>query len=216
VSDVLLNFTKYYPQGFEGYKIRDTKAAFENWGVMMATPAETQLEGELIRAVVNEEIINANKDKDGNVDLVYVSFKSADAVGHHFGFESLEARETIKEIDKQIGATVAFLEKQYGNDFVFVLTADHGVAPLSEISGGLRLTVEEVIAEIDKLLPPEVAKNNSLVHFMTVGQISLNKALMKQYEISIDSVRGILRDIRVNDVSFFDNVLTRKDLRLDG
>ena len=215
-SDVLLNYMKYYPQGFEGYKIPNTKAAFENWGVMMSTPAETQLEGELIRAVINQEIINANKHKDGNVDLVYVSFKSADAVGHHFGFESLEARETIKEIDKQVGSTVAFLEKQYGNDFVFVLTADHGVAPLSEISGGLRLTVEEVIAEIDKLLPPEVAKNQSLVHFMTVGQISLNKPLMQQFEISIDSVRGILRDIRVNDVSFFDNVLTRKDLRLDG
>ena len=43
-SDALLTYTKYYPQGYEGYQIRDTKAAFENWGVMMATPAQTQLE----------------------------------------------------------------------------------------------------------------------------------------------------------------------------
>jgi hypothetical protein len=86
---------------------------------------------------------------------------------------------------------VEFLEKHYGKDFVFVLSADHGIAPLSEISGGLRLTVEEVMAEIDKLLPPEVAANDSLVHFMTVGQISLNKKLMQQHNISIDMVRGV-------------------------
>ena len=215
-SDVLLNYAKFYPEGFEGYKIRDTKAALENWGVMMSTPAETQLEGELVRAVVTEQIINAKKHNDGFTDLVYVSFKSADAVGHHFGFESLEARDTLKEIDAQIGKTIEFLEKQYGNDFVFVLSADHGIAPLSEISGGLRLTVEEVIAEVDKLLPPEVAQNESLVHFMTVGQISLNKKLMQRHNISIDSVRGVLRDIRVNDTPFFEGVLTRKDLRLDG
>lgn len=215
-SDVLLNYAKFYPEGFEGYKIRDTKAALENWGVLMSTPAETQLEGELVRAVITEQIVNAKKHNDGFTDLVYVSFKSADAVGHHFGFESLEARDTLKEIDNQIGKTVEFLEKQYGNDFVFVLSADHGIAPLSEITGGLRLTVEEVIAEVDKLLPPEVAQNESLVHFMTVGQISLNKKLMQQHSISIDSVRGVLRDIRVNDIPFFEGVLTRKDLRLDG
>jgi hypothetical protein len=215
-SDVLLNYAKYYPQGFEGYKIRDTKAALENWGVMMSTPAETQLEGELVRAVISEQIIGAKKHNDGFTDLVYVSFKSADAVGHHFGFESLQARDTLKEIDTQIGKMVEFLEKHYGKDFVFVLSADHGIAPLSEISGGLRLTVEEVMAEIDKLLPPEVAANDSLVHFMTVGQISLNKKLMQQHNISIDMVRGAIRDIRVNDTPFFEGVLTRKDLRLDG
>ncbi len=215
-SDVLLNYAKYYPQGFQGYKIRDAKAAFENWGVMMSTPAETQLEGELVRAVVNEQIVGTKRNKDGFTDLVYVSFKSADAVGHHFGFESLEARETLKEIDTQIGKTLEYLEKQYGDDFVFVLSADHGVAPLSEISGGLRLTVEEVIAQIDKLLPPEVAQNDSLVHFMTVGQISLNKKLMQQHNIPLDAVRGVLRDMRVNDTPFFENIFTRKDLRLDG
>ena len=115
----------------------------------MSTPAETQLEGELIRAVVQQEIIGKKKHNDGATDLVYVSFKSADAVGHHFGYHSLEARETLAEIDNQIGKIEDFLRQNYGEDFVLVLTADHGCAPLSEITGGARLTVEEVITEID-------------------------------------------------------------------
>ncbi|MBX3720452.1 MAG: alkaline phosphatase family protein [Turneriella sp.] len=215
-SDVMLSYTKNYPAGFEGYTIRDTRAAFENWGVMMSTPAETQLEGELVRAVIREEIIQKKKHNDGFTDLVYVSFKSADAVGHHFGYHSLEARDTLAAIDKEIGALEDFLTREYGDRFVLVLTADHGCAPLSEITGGARLTVEEVIAAIDTLLPPEVAANESLVHFMTVGQVSLNHDLMNKHRISIEAIRDKIMAMKPENRSFFRNILTRKDLGLDG
>jgi predicted AlkP superfamily pyrophosphatase or phosphodiesterase len=215
-SEPLLHFMKYYPQGYQGYQIRDTKAAFENWGVMMATPAETQLEGELLRAVIQQEIIGKKRDKDGFTDLVYVTFKSADAVGHHFGYHSLEARETLAEIDAQIGKIEDFLRLHYGENFVLVLTADHGCAPLSEITGGARLTVEEVIAEIDKLLPEAVAANESLVTFMTVGQVSLNKKLMAAHNITLEQVRSRIQAIRSDGKRFFKDVLTRADLDLGG
>jgi len=215
-SQPLLQFIKYYPQGYQGYQIRDTKTALENWGVMMATPAQTQLEGELIRAVIQQEIIGKKRDKDGYTDLVYVSLKSADAVGHQFGFHSLEARETLGEIDKQIGLIEDFLRQHYGENFVLVLTADHGCAPLSEITGGARLTVEEVIAEIDKLLPAEVAANESLVTFMTVGQVSLNKKLMAAHNITLEQVRARIMAIKPEGKAFFKDVLTRRDLDLGG
>lgn len=215
-SEPLLQFAKYYPQGFEGYQIRDKKAAYENWGVMMATPAETQLEGELVRAVIEQEIIGKKKANDGATDLVYVTFKSADAVGHHFGYHSLEARDTLRSIDEQIGKIEDFLVKNYGDRFVLVLTADHGCAPLSEISGGARLTVEEVIAEIDRLLPPEVAAEQSLVTFMTVGQVSLNRNLMAQHNITLEQISARLMAIRPEGKYFFRTILTRKDLGLDG
>jgi predicted AlkP superfamily pyrophosphatase or phosphodiesterase len=215
-SEPLLHFMKYYPQGYQGYQIRDTKAAFENWGVIMATPAETQLEGELLRAVIQQEIIGKKRDKDGFADLVYVSFKSADAVGHLFGYHSLEARETLAEIDAQIGKIEDFLRQHYGDHFALVLTADHGCAPLSEITGGARLTVEEVIAEIDKLLPEAVAANDSLVTFMTVGQISLNKKLMAAHNITLEQVRSRIQAIRSDGKRFFKEVLTRADLGLGG
>lgn len=215
-SDVLLKYMKYYPQGFEGYAIRDTKAALENWGVMMSTPAETQLEGELIRAVITQEIIEKKKDADGFTDLIYVSFKSADAVGHHFGYHSLEARDTLTAIDAEIGALQDFLSRQYGDRFILVLTADHGCAPVSEISGGARLTVEEVINAIDVLLPPEVRANESLVRFMTVGQVSLNHELMKKHGITIPMITGKIMALTPDGKKFFNTVLTRKDLGLDS
>lgn len=213
-SDVMLNYTKNYPQGFEGYQIRDTKSALENWGLMMSTVAETQLEGELFRTVINQEILEKKKHIDGATDLVYVSFKSADAVGHHFGYHSLEAKDTLAAIDAQIGSLFDFLVKNYGDNFVLVLTADHGCAPLSEITGGARLTVEEVIATVDTLLPAEVAKNETLVNFMTVGQVSLNHALMKKHNISTDAIREKILAISPEGKKFFRNILTRADLGL--
>jgi predicted AlkP superfamily pyrophosphatase or phosphodiesterase len=166
--------------------------------------------------VIQQEIIGKKRDKDGFTDLVYVTFKSADAVGHHFGYHSLEARETLAEIDAQIGKIEDFLRLHYGENFVLVLTADHGCAPLSEITGGARLTVEEVIAEIDKLLPEAVAANESLVTFMTVGQVSLNKKLMAAHNITLEQVRSRIKTIKPEGKLFFRDVLTRADLDLGG
>lgn len=215
-SDVLNTYKKGYPGGFEGYKISDTKEAMENWGLMMSTPVETKLEGELIRKVISDEIIGKKKHADGFTDLVYVSFKSADAVGHHFGYHSLEARETLAAIDKEIGAIQDFLSKEYGDKFVLVLTADHGCAPLSEISGGARLTVEEVVNAIDSLLPPEVAANESLVRFMTVGQISLNHELMEKHNVKMSAIDSKIMNLSPDGKKFFRMVLTRKDIGLGG
>ncbi|MBV6493979.1 MAG: hypothetical protein LDLANPLL_02003 [Turneriella sp.] len=211
-SDVLLAYLKYYPKGYEGYDIRDRKSAQKNWGVLMATPAETQLEGELMRAVIREEILNKKRNKDGFTDLIYISFKSADAVGHQFGYHSLQARETLAEIDKQIGAMQDFLTKEYGGNYALVLTADHGCAPVTEISGGARLTIEEVYEAVDSLLPKEAQATDSLIQFMTVGQISLNHALMKKYNIPLEAIREKILSIKPQGRTFFKEVLTRKDL----
>ncbi|HRP68946.1 MAG TPA: alkaline phosphatase family protein, partial [Turneriella sp.] len=215
-SDVLLAYLKYYPKGYEGYSIRDKKDAHKNWGVIMATPAETQLEGELMRAVIREEILNKKKNHDGFTDLIYISFKSADAVGHQFGYHSLQARETLAAIDGQIGAMQDFLTKEYGDNYVLVLTADHGCAPVSEISGGARLTIEEIYAAVDALLPQDVAAKESLINFATVGQISLNHALMQQYNIPLEKIRTTILNLRPQGRTFFKEILTRKDLGVDN
>jgi|GEM_PF-1302074 len=215
-TNVILAYNKYYPQGFNGYKIQDKKSAIDNWGIVMSTPAETQLEGELVRAVIGEEILQKQKAADGYSDLVYVSFKSADAVGHNFGYHSLEARDTLAAIDIEIGKLLEFLQKNYGDRFAFVLTADHGMAPISEITGGARLTVEEVIDAIDTLLPKEVAADQSLVKFMTVGQISLNHELMQKHNISQAAIVEKIMATRIEGKAFFRQVLTRKDLGLGG
>jgi len=215
-ADVFSAYTKNYPGGFEGYSIRDPRSATENWGVMMSTPVETRLEGDLFRAVLTEEIIAKKKHNDGVTDLVYVSFKSADAVGHHFGYHSLEAKSTLAAIDNEIGALQDFLIKHYGDRYVLVLTADHGCAALSEITGGSRLTVEEVIAAVDSMLPADVAATESLIRFMTVGQVALNRELMGKHSITLEAIRDKIRQVKAGDRQFFKAVLTRKDLGLDG
>ena len=97
-----------------------------------------------------------------------------------------------------------------------MLTADHGMAPLSEITGGARLTAEEVIDAIDTLLPKEAAADLSLVRFMTVGQISLNHELMEKHNIKMSAIESKIMDLKPEGKKFFRMVLTRKDIGLGG
>jgi len=211
-ASVLPNFRIHYPKGYETVTITDLTSAKKNWGVMMATPAQAKFEGDLMRANIQKEIIDAKRARDGFSDLVYLSFKAPDAAGHRFGYLSLEAADTLAAVDTAIGEFVDFLQKYYSDNFALVLTADHGCAPLSEISGGQRLTAEEVIATIDTLLPDDERKQSSLVRFMTVGQISLNHELMQKHKISLDAVVKKILGIKAGAKPFFRAALTRKDI----
>jgi hypothetical protein len=90
--------------------------------------------------------------------------------------------------------------------------SDHGCAPLPEISGGLRLTVDEVFKEVNSLLP--AGKTGNLINFMTVGQISLNHDLMKETGITEEAIRGKILSISVKGRNFFKDVLFKKNLVL--
>lgn len=211
-ASVFPNFRIHYPKGYETITISDLASAKKNWGVMMATPAQAKFEGDLMRANIQKEIIDTQRAHDGFSDLVYLSFKAPDAAGHRFGYLSLEAADTLSAVDAAIGEFVDFLQKHYGDNFALVLTADHGCAPLSEISGGQRMTAEEVIATIDTLLPEDERKQTSLVHFMTVGQISLNHELMQKHKISLNAVVKKILGIKAGAKPFFRAALTRKDI----
>ncbi len=66
-------------------------------------------------------------------DLLTINFASNDYVGHCFGPESLEVEDITYRTDRLLGEFVDFVnEKLEGRPWVFVLTADHGVAPIPE------------------------------------------------------------------------------------
>jgi hypothetical protein len=183
---------------------------------LVSTVTQSRLEGELIRSVIKREIIEKNFHQDGETDLVFVTFKATDASGHLHGFESEEAREVLEETDRQIGLLKAFLDKNYGDSYVIVLTADHGAAPLREVSEGMFLSIQDLAKNIQNLLPPSVRNQYSLIKYFTSGAISLNRNTMAQFGISEREIIRSLQRIQINGKPFFQKVLTRKDLGLDN
>ncbi len=66
-------------------------------------------------------------------DLLCVSFSANDLVGHGFGPESVEARDTLLRLDRELAQWLAFLDRKVGKgNYAFFLTADHGVGPTPE------------------------------------------------------------------------------------
>lgn len=184
----------------------------KNFYKVVATPTQARLEGELFRETVRSELIGKEVAHDGETDLLYLTIKATDAVGHAHGWESEEARLVLEEADKQVGLIWEMMEEEWGDDFVLVLTADHGAAPLREFSKGMYLKHDDFIQELQSLLPERVRENESLVFFYTSGQLSLNRDVMDKHGISEYQMIQKIKNIRVDGKKFFRDVLRRKDL----
>ncbi|HMV46095.1 MAG TPA: alkaline phosphatase family protein, partial [Leptospiraceae bacterium] len=205
-------FNEEYPDGWEGFSVKGLEEIGKYWGVLMGNPAETRSQAELFRKVLKNHIIEKGKHKDGIPDLAYLTIKATDAVAHQFGSESLEAKETFREADKQVGLLFDFLQKEYGDKFIMVVTADHGGIPMPEISGGERYTIKELIHEVNSLLPESSQKTESLIKFMAIAQISLDHDVMTKHSITEEMIIRKILSIQVNGKPFFKNVHRKSEL----
>jgi predicted AlkP superfamily pyrophosphatase or phosphodiesterase len=71
--------------------------------------------------------------KGGGTDFLGVSYSTLDYVGHAFGPRSREIQDTLVRLDRDLGALFAYLDKRVGGrNYIVVLSADHGVAPIPE------------------------------------------------------------------------------------
>ncbi len=70
-------------------------------------------------------------------DILAVSFSSNDYVGHAMGPDSPEVRDMAIRTDRELGKLFEAVNREVGMDNVlFVMTADHGVAPVPEVNEG--------------------------------------------------------------------------------
>lgn len=94
------------------------------------TPWSNDLIADLARAVMVNE--NLGED-DGAPDLLLIAFSQPDKIGHAYGPDSHEVMDSFVRLDRTLAELFAFIDRRVGlAHCVFVLTADHGVAPLPE------------------------------------------------------------------------------------
>lgn len=68
-------------------------------------------------------------------DLLSISLSTTDAVGHAFGPDSREIHDQVLRLDRWLGAFLDSLEHEIpSNRILLVLTSDHGISPLPELS----------------------------------------------------------------------------------
>jgi predicted AlkP superfamily pyrophosphatase or phosphodiesterase len=98
--------------------------------VVRDTPFGDQMLLELARDAIAATQMGA----DDVPDLLLVGISGGDYAGHRYGPDSIEVHDYLLRLDEQLGAFMADLDRQFGEDYVLILTSDHGVAPMPEYS----------------------------------------------------------------------------------
>jgi predicted AlkP superfamily pyrophosphatase or phosphodiesterase len=125
-----------------------------------ASPMGNEALLELARRAVEAEKLGSRAVPD----FLAISFSSNDLVGHVWGPDSQEVLDTTLRSDRIVADLVKLLDRQVGKGrWVMVLTADHGICPLPEVTRAqgrearridpkaFRTALEE---QLDRLYPP--------------------------------------------------------------
>ena len=97
-----------------------------------------------------EDCIKNNLKKDDKM-LLRISLSSFDKLGHAFGSQSIDVIDMIYHLDKQINDFYNKIITKFGEkNVLFVLTADHGIEPLVEVTKKKRIDAHRI--NPDKLI----------------------------------------------------------------
>ena len=120
----------------EPYKTMPSEPGPEFYGAMESTP----FGNELIEAMAERAITNEQLGEHPGTDILTVSFSSNDYVGHAMGPDSPEVHDISVLTDRILGKLLDFVDSKLGaNNYVFVMTADHGVTPVPEVNRERRM-----------------------------------------------------------------------------
>src|SRR5690606_11817807 len=98
-------------------------------GIFEKTPAANQMLFDCAKACIKANI-DCNRDERM---LLWISLSPLDKLSHIYGPESLEVIDLIYQLDCQLLQFIHFVDKQVmRSDVAYILTADHGMAPIPE------------------------------------------------------------------------------------
>jgi hypothetical protein len=128
-------------------------------------PPIVRYQGDVIEAAFDSEPIDS-----GATSLLSTTYKSPDYTGHIYGMGSDWTGLQLRAVDEQLGRLRAMLDERFPDDYVLIVTADHGQCPLPDSVGGVRLDpiqlerfIESrfsgVTGVVDGVVPSEVFVN---------------------------------------------------------
>ena len=113
------------------YKTMPEKPGSELYGALEAAP----FGNDLIEAFAEQAMAAEKIGAHAGTDLLTVSFSANDYVGHRVGPDDPMVRDISVQTDRLLEKFFNYIDSTVGLDNVLVvLTADHGVAPLPEVS----------------------------------------------------------------------------------
>ena len=152
-------------------------------------PPVVRYQGDLIEAALRNEPIG----ESGVTDLLYINYKAPDYTGHVYNMESQWESLILQEVDAQLGRLIATLDERFPDDYVLIVTADHGQCPLPDDVDGVRLDPIQLGSAIDQRFGGELV---TTVQSVVPSEIYLHEGVLRVNGATIDDVAVGLRDYR--------------------
>ncbi len=119
-----------FPHPLKG-KLPDPAKGF--YDAVETSPFGNQLLWEFAKECLTAEGLG----RRGTKDLLYLSFSSNDLIGHAWGPDSHEVQDVTARSDRLLADVIRHLDETVGREnYTLVVTADHGVCPLPELTPG--------------------------------------------------------------------------------
>jgi hypothetical protein len=156
-------------------------------------PAWVDYQSEMLLNMLRREEYGSS---DGFPGLFFANFKMADVVGHQYTMDSPEMRIVLRSLDHSLRRIVAYLDKSI-EDYVVLLTADHGHTPSPRRSGGWAINANEVAADVDEHFA--VPQGETLVLPSRTAGLYLNRTLLSDMSLRAIDVAGFLLDYTIGE-----------------
>jgi predicted AlkP superfamily pyrophosphatase or phosphodiesterase len=183
------------------------------YGALLASPFADALTLDFARAAIAGEQLGA----DDAPDILSISLSGHDYVNHRWSAETRLSHDHFLHLDRMLQAFFADLDRTVGRDnYVAVLTADHGFMPAPEVSEarGLqagRVSGSQMVAAVNAALQQRLGVAQ-LVAYSSASALVLDRQLMAAASLDPDTVANAARDALLAQPQFA-AAFTRRELQ---
>jgi predicted AlkP superfamily pyrophosphatase or phosphodiesterase len=156
------------------------------YGAILPSPFGDELTLNFARAAIAGEQLG----RDDAPDILSVSLSGHDYINHAYSAESRLSHDHLLQIDRLLQGFFRDLDATVGKDnYVAILTADHGFMPAPEYSQSLgraagRQSGSELVARVNAALSSKYGEGQWVLYVSALGLV-FNKPLIAQKQVAI-------------------------------
>lgn len=174
---------------------KDEKPGPAFYSAVLRSPYGDALTLDFARAAITGEALG----QDDVPDILSVSLSTHDYINHAYGPESRLSHDHLLQLDRLLEAFFADLDRRIGKDnYLAVLTADHGFSPSPEYSKSLgrdagRINMPQVLARVNAALTQKFGEAK-LARALTPGALLLDGSAIRQKGLDRRAVENEARN----------------------
>lgn len=130
-------------------------------------------------------------------DLFVTNFKVTDIVSHQLSMDSPDEALVLEAQDAALGELVRYLEETVGDEYVVIVTADHGNTPSPQRSGAWPIQQGKLQEDVDAHF--DVPEGRSLIEQTTAVGPFLDEEVARDLEVSSKDVARFLNGYTIRD-----------------